>query len=633
MPTPVLEGREITVTYRAPAYRGKISFGLGGASDYSLNLPFNNMMVLAKPWYDPNGGQSSGPSAAFLKASGALDANNFPYDPSFLVPNSQTGKLSMQTIFGYSSAPDAAYRADDYLLTWDGTAAVSVGNSGTSNVTPDTNSIAFTWTGQSNLSITVSDFTTTDNPTNFVLTRASRRTAFNEGQIFNPDYLAALRLFDIGYVRFMDWGQTNHSFIQEWSERTQPGQMRYRKVTRDNSRYSNVPIEYMVALANELPANPWICIPHQASDAYVTSFFNYLKDNLDPGLVAKVEWSNEVWNSGFDQYKWCEEQAKALWDKTGATAARSYGAMKAYKAAVIGHSIFTGDDASRLKMVLSSQVGNIDTTEVVLIAPTWRDNDVEEDYVPPHTEFDEVAVTCYFGSWIAGDHTRTSAVLDAFTNDGTQAAYDLIDQYTRQHAVVRAGLWAQHAALLDGYDMKLSAYEGGQHVHHYAQISYNTATRNGDGETTVFSFTGVGLPNDWFFLRVRVETGGVWRTLEPEEFEMTFDGSTVLVEHPLSGDPLSGTQRIRVQEREVVGTSGTLNPILAQYVNSEEMAAVYEYAWGLWPRNSEDAFMQFVDFGASSIYGSWGLFPGYAWVTNPTPRALFLMDVAGAPEE
>jgi hypothetical protein len=49
-------------------------------------------------------------------------------------------------------------------------------------------------------------------------------------------------------------------------------------------------------------AKPWFCIPHAASDEWVTSFASLLLANLRPDLSVYIEYSNEVWNQGFPQY-------------------------------------------------------------------------------------------------------------------------------------------------------------------------------------------------------------------------------------------------------------------------------------------------------------------------------------------
>lgn len=52
-------------------------------------------------------------------------------------------------------------------------------------------------------------------------------------------------------------------------------------------------------LVNKLNVNPWINVPHMATDDYVQNLAAFLKENIDPKLVIHVEYSNECWNSMF----------------------------------------------------------------------------------------------------------------------------------------------------------------------------------------------------------------------------------------------------------------------------------------------------------------------------------------------
>lgn len=61
-----------------------------------------------------------------------------------------------------------------------------------------------------------------------------------------------------------DWGRTNNSPYSEWSSRALPSNQFW-------STDKGVPFEVMAALANLMSATPWFCVPHQATDAYVTS--------------------------------------------------------------------------------------------------------------------------------------------------------------------------------------------------------------------------------------------------------------------------------------------------------------------------------------------------------------------------
>jgi hypothetical protein len=123
------------------------------------------------------------------------------------------------------------------------------------------------------------------------------------GHPFNPAFLAKLAPFSL--LRFMDWGGTNGSSLVEWADRRLQDELRW-------TTTKGVPMEVMVALANLLRADPWFCVPHQASDDYVHRLANFLKDHLDPSLRPHVEYSNEVWNRLFPQFQWASAQSERL---------------------------------------------------------------------------------------------------------------------------------------------------------------------------------------------------------------------------------------------------------------------------------------------------------------------------------
>ena len=63
-----------------------------------------------------------------------------------------------------------------------------------------------------------------------------------------------------------------------------------------------------MALANDLQADPWFTLPHLADDDLVRTYAEIVRDGLDPGLRAHVEFSNEIWNWQFAQAHWAEAQ-------------------------------------------------------------------------------------------------------------------------------------------------------------------------------------------------------------------------------------------------------------------------------------------------------------------------------------
>ena len=123
------------------------------------------------------------------------------------------------------------------------------------------------------------------------------------GAMFNPAWIA--RIEDLRVVRFMDWMATNNSPLSAWSDRPRPDDYTF--------AWRGAPVEVMVALANEIGADPWFTLPHQATDEHIRAFAEYVRDHLDPSRKAYVEYSNEVWNWIFGQTHWALAEAKRRW--------------------------------------------------------------------------------------------------------------------------------------------------------------------------------------------------------------------------------------------------------------------------------------------------------------------------------
>jgi hypothetical protein len=86
----------------------------------------------------------------------------------------------------------------------------------------------------------------------------------DEQQIFHPTFLSRIRNYNV--LRFMNWMETNDSEQSEWRDRPRISDARWST--------KGVPVEVMVELANQVKADPWFCMPHLATDEYITEFAN-----------------------------------------------------------------------------------------------------------------------------------------------------------------------------------------------------------------------------------------------------------------------------------------------------------------------------------------------------------------------
>ena len=251
-------------------------------------------------------------------------------------------------------------------------------------------------------------------------------------QPFNVEFLKKVAPFS--NLRFMDWGATNGSPVVEWADRAHVDDITY-------ATPQGVPIEVMVDLANTLHVDPWFCIPHMASDDYVSQFATLLHGRLDPSLHAHVEYSNEMWNWGFGQTKWAADRS----DKLGlprpfGTPSIFYGKRAAELFKVMQSAY--GPDSRRLVRVLGGQAAWIQFQENAL------------GYGDTASQVDVLAIAPYFRAEGAGKAESVEATLRL-------GADQIVDQML---ASIRGDVrnWMRaNAALAVKYKLKLKAYESG----------------------------------------------------------------------------------------------------------------------------------------------------------------------------
>ena len=254
-------------------------------------------------------------------------------------------------------------------------------------------------------------------------------------EVFYGPFMEFVRPF--GTLRFMDWAKTNNSSLSKWSERPLLTDSRY-------STKNGVPVEVMIDLANAQGADPWFCMPHLADDEFVREYAKLVKTRLKPDRKVYVEYSNEVWNSQFQQTKYAEKRGTEanLSDKPWQAGWRFY-SQRTVEIGRIWKDVF-GDQKSRLVIVMGSQSSNPYIAGQVL---GWKD---------AHKEVDALAIAPYFGNGLAGRLTpeaMKATTMDAFLDE---LAAEVGDKNKKQIE--------DNAAIAKKYGLRLLAYEGGQHL-------------------------------------------------------------------------------------------------------------------------------------------------------------------------
>ncbi|MGB8854466.1 MAG: Calx-beta domain-containing protein [Pirellulales bacterium] len=263
---------------------------------------------------------------------------------------------------------------------------------------------------------------------------------------FHPLFLERLAPFKT--LRFMGMQETNTSDIVTWSQRRDAADIRQgsgAEGTPSEPVANGISLEYMVELANELDADPWFNMPYLADDTFVRNFATYVRDHLEPGRTAYVEWANEVWNFGwgFEASSWVAEQARTQhldpdygqWIVTGREAKRDFD---------IWSQVFAGQ-ADRIVRVAAGQAAN-----------PWI---VEQVVANMGGSYDAIALAPYitFTDEQRAGYTAATTVDRILADARTNVATSL--QWTRDHADVAARLATQL-----GRPIRLVAYEGGPHL-------------------------------------------------------------------------------------------------------------------------------------------------------------------------
>ena len=258
----------------------------------------------------------------------------------------------------------------------------------------------------------------------------------NSSRIFHPNFLRSLDAFDT--IRFMNWGRTNNNPCITWTDAT--NFFNYTQATEQGVH----PL-YMIDLCNKTRKNMWICVPHMADDLYVQYLGLLCRIALDPDLTVYLEYSNEVWNSQFQQTQYAQTQGLALGlHPTSWHAGWLYYSQRSVEVFNLFSSFYNQVGTRNLVRVLAGQSVN-----------PWVNNQIM-DWQNAYQSADAFAVAPYFGGGFGNLSITPTAPTFSVPYLLSLCQINLVNNhrvYTRQNAIN-----AQQRGL------QLLAYEGGQHL-------------------------------------------------------------------------------------------------------------------------------------------------------------------------
>jgi hypothetical protein len=406
----------------APA-KPHLGMNLAGPADWNTELPFVDVFRMSRPWISQQKGKSWGKGPEL-----ALD----PYGwVTKLAPDCWV-ETPLCTIEG------GHYPAGKYTIIYEGQGKFDLSNAATivsenpGRIIIDVNSSR----GGFFLKILETD------PGNYIRNIRVIMPGFENTYKQNPFHPAFLKRWQgVACFRFMDWMHTNGSKIKSWSDRPT-----LRHATLSGK---GVALEWMIDLCNRQNADAWFCMPHLADDDYIRNFARMVKDKLNPRLKIYIEYSNEVWNSQFQQTRYSWEKAKELnlgnqerpWEGGG-----QYYSKRSLEIFKIWEKVFGSHD--RLVRVLAWQSGN-----------TWWLEQIILPFQDAHKHADALAIAPYISMNVPRQGEKLTA--DVVSKWSVEKTMDYMEIQSLPRSI--DGI-RKTKEVADKYGLLLLAYEGGQHM-------------------------------------------------------------------------------------------------------------------------------------------------------------------------
>ncbi|MCX5660075.1 MAG: hypothetical protein NTW19_10180 [Planctomycetota bacterium] len=398
----------------------RLGINLTGPADWNSELPFVDVMRMSRPWVSQQAGKpwGEGPPLDLDEHGNVLR----------LAPGCTAETLACTIDGGH-------YPAGDYTLLYDGQGELDAGHAGTIVARAPGRLTVRVNPADGPIYIKLLKTDPADRVRNIRLVMPGHAETYRD-EPFHPLFLERWR--GVTCIRFMGWMEINGSKTAHWSERP----------TALDATFSErgVSLELMVDLCNRLNCDAWFCTPHKADDDYVRRFALYVKEHLRPGLKSYVEYSNEVWNPQFSQWRYANEQGQALGlAENPKEAGRRFTALRSLQIFDLWEAALGGRE--RLVRVLPTQEANPWATELIV---GFRDAGHHADVL---------AVAPYIGLFVGpNEKTLPSAKVRAWPPER------LLDELQNVSLPEEIASIRKQQQIARRLGLKLVAYEGGQHI-------------------------------------------------------------------------------------------------------------------------------------------------------------------------
>jgi len=399
--------------------RPRLGMNLAGPADWNTELPFVDVFRMSRPWTSQKKGESWGRGPELT-----LDENGWVKR----LEEDCWAESPLCTI------PDGHYPSGEYTVLYDGQGKLDAWNAAEIISRQPGRMIIRIDSAKGGFHLKLLE---TD-PKDYIRNIRVIMPGFLDTYKDNPWHPAFLnRWKGVACLRFMDFMHTNGSKIAFWSQRPK----------LDDATFSSkgIALELLIDLANRLDADPWFCIPHLADDDYVHSFAHMVKQRLEADLKIYVEYSNETWNGMFPQSKYAGEQGQKLgfaekpWE-----AGWRYTAYRSVQIFKIFEQVFEGKN--RLVRILPSQAANPYVSERIV------------EFQDAYKHADALAIAPYISFNIRPGGKPAA-------DDVAQWTVAQVLDHIENKALPESIRWIRGSKeIADKYNLKLTTYEGGQHM-------------------------------------------------------------------------------------------------------------------------------------------------------------------------
>jgi hypothetical protein len=465
--------------------------GDGGGAPGRVHVPgtYNLGMNVSGLTYYSN-------QALYADMALALSGNDGPWDKS-----AGSGAAALDANGNPTEAAWAgttnAYPSGNYAVSWDGAGTVTMPGLGA--VTSTTvagvqhNTATLTFTQQLSTITTASWTKISVTPPIANLHIMAPAALLSPSGTFINDFVQRTEPFST--FRFMDALRTNGNLTQNWSQRSWPNHGSRAKTIQ------GMAYEDIIALANETGADVWINVPALATDDYVcrmARLFKYGEQGdmsnsaCDPSAPAGtatttplnhqsklyVEYSNEIWNYGFQQIHDIYCMANGVSSSSGGLCDVTAPTSKIATAALANTAFPWGTGYTKtmqLSFVLAKRVSDIFRASFGCTSGTGCQvqipinvQAVDPAGSEPGFEFlksaygsvgslDLMAVAPYFDTVDANDASDDSTVDSIFTDLSTETFAP-----TSTSSRATADILGKEVKESTKYSLPLVAYEGGE---------------------------------------------------------------------------------------------------------------------------------------------------------------------------